>query len=153
MGKGKLHCSPFHVETANYKYAIEHENDDCQGGVFLIQCQYLSNSTKRCDLWNSGRSKSCAQFGCKYLTLHEHLQASSCLKCAYCFESKCFHPKKPRDIEMQLSEATYCCYFLKEKTDTKLFQRIRRYCARLFYTEQLDLCENGITAIGNKSND
>lgn len=150
MAQGKLHSSPFHIETSNYKYAIEHESDEYKRGTFLINCQYLVPSTNHCTLWNSGRSKSCAQFGCNYLTQHEHLKPLSCIPCAYCFENRCFSPKRPQDFPIQLSEASYCCYFLKEKTDTELFQRIRKYCKRLYYTEQLIACQNEISAIKNE---
>ncbi len=114
--QGKMHGSPFHVETKQYKYAIENENEDYQPKRIEVDCEFYSHGGYKCLKWNSG-SQNCKYFKCRYyLKKHPRKENSptryiSCMSCKYNSGKKCIHPKKPSSIKLASDEANYCCFF------------------------------------------
>ena len=97
MGRqGKMHSSPFHVETNQYKYAVENEVPSIKKKI-AYDCPNYIVSSGFCRLWNSGGDGLCKEFKCKYY--RKSLQCQQiCNDCAYSFKGKCEHPKKPKEF-------------------------------------------------------
>ena len=134
--QGKMHSSPFHVETPMYKYAIEHENDNCQPAQEVINCDQLY-ATHNCRLWNSGLSK-CYAFKCLYHQKNLRRSKATCSMCAYYYDKKCLHEKKPMRESLHTNTATYCGFYLCKENDKSQYYQVARHTRRLYLTAQLD---------------
>lgn len=134
--QGKMHSSPFHVESPMYKYAIEHENDNCQPTQEAIKCDHLY-SAHNCRLWNSGLSK-CYAFKCRYHQKNLRRSKATCAMCAHYYDKKCLHEKKPMHEALHTNTATYCGFYFCEADDKSKYYQIARYERRKYLTEQLD---------------
>lgn len=141
--QGKMHSSPFHVETPMYKYAIEHENDNFQPAHEAIKCDQLY-SGHNCRLWNSGLSK-CAAFKCLYHQKGLQRANANCSLCAHYYDKKCLHEKKPICEDLDKGAAAYCCFYICEVDNKSKYYQIARYERRMYLTEQLDEQKNLIT--------
>lgn len=117
--QGKMHSSPFHVESPRYKYAIEHEVTPIKEQP--IKCPYLNAPANVCLLWNSGL-KRCFPYKCKYNK--KDGKPSCCTSCAYCIEDTCFHAKKQKHENNPMA-ATYCAYYLSKETDFDQYKAIQ----------------------------
>lgn len=134
--QGKMHSSPFHVESSMYKYAIEHENDDCQPVQEIVKCDYRYAS-HNCRLWNSGHSK-CYAYKCLYHQKNLRRNKATCAMCAHYFDRKCLHEKKPMHEDLHTNIATYCGFYICEADDKSKYYQITRYERRIYLTEKLD---------------
>ena len=134
--QGKMHSSPFHVESSMYKYAIEHENDDCQPVQEVVKCDYRY-AAHNCRLWNSGCSK-CYAFKCLYHQKNLRRSKATCAMCAYYFDRKCLHEKKPMHEDLHTNTATYCGFYICEADNKSKYYQIARYERRIYLTAKLD---------------
>lgn len=134
MGRqGKMHSSPFHVESARYKYAVEHELENYAIQSIPVKCVHRSRESGHCNLWNIKYS-SCTPHRCKYY--NSALQRTSiCSDCAYFYDKKCFHPKRPIRSGVDIDEARYCGYFHGIENGSGFFRAIRNSCKRISLTE------------------
>ena len=138
MAQGKMHSSAFHVESAQYKYAVEHETDDCIPKSQLVNCKYFNSSTKMCSLWNSGKQR-CSSHNC--LKFNPSLRRqTSCEDCAFYYGQKCFCKKKPPKVQLSTKDAEYCCFYFGEDNNIRKYRYIRQCCERVFYTQIADEC-------------
>ena len=141
--KGKMTSSPFHVETPMYKYAIEHENGNYKVQENAVTCDqlYLGHN---CRLWNSGHSK-CYAFKCLYHQKNLRRSKANCGMCAYYYDKKCLHEKKPMRESLHTNSATYCGFYLCEKDNKKKYYQVACYERRIYLTEKLDELKQLIT--------
>lgn len=138
--QGKLHSSPFHIESLQYKYAIEHENDGYAIPQRIIQCRYRIKSTNACTLWNSGY-KYCLAHKCKVVNDHAH--GKPCKECAFFF-SDCKHPNKPLREKAKDNSARYCAFFL-DTDDRPRFVHVRRHIIQTECTAEIKVLKQKIT--------
>ena len=139
--QGKLHSSPFHVESAQYKYAVEHESD-YNITYDSIKCDELHARTQYCLLWNSGFIR-CSYYKCKYFNV-KNQTCSNCSECAFFYMKRCFHPKCPVKNSLRKNEAPYCCYYLSANKDRKKYLAISNYCQRIYLTKLIEEYEKKI---------
>ena len=140
MAQGKLHGSPFHVESRQYTYAIEHETVDCYEKESPNACPYFEKNSKRCRLWNSGM-QHCIIKSCRFIN-DEQRAGKTCDSCAYCFQNECFMPLK-RNMPPFSQEVAQYCSFCCGKGHAS-FSTIRRYCERITLTRIADACHKKI---------
>ena len=134
MGRqGKMHGSPFHVESPQYRYAIEHEYTIQSTPV---KCDNLSERSGHCNLWNIEYT-SCTSHRCKYYRV-DLQRTNTCLDCAYSYEKKCFHPKHPIKNRFDVNAAHYCSYFYGLETGEEYFYVIRNFCKRIALTKLVE---------------
>ena len=131
--QGKMHGSPFHVENQFYKYAVEHD------GVDNIKsehpnCEYWTPGSSVCKKWNVANGKLCKHFVCRFYKT-ETRRKNICAQCAFCYNLKCKHPKRPPK-EPETNDASFCYYFLGKKDDEKKFNYIRTCLERIALTEE-----------------
>jgi len=131
--QGKMHSSPFHVETSSYKYAIEHENDGYLVTQAPVKCPHLLRSTNACSLWNSGYEK-CMAFKCPYIGGTEQ-RNTSCQKCAFFYQKKCCNPMRPFRSHPDTKDASFCCFFVGEENEEQ-YLKIKKYILRIMYTAE-----------------
>ena len=105
--QGRMHGSPFHVETSRYKYAVEHEVEPYPFSKQRPNCTYYINTNHSCSLWNSGFSQ-CNSHKCPYLRdgLRRH---GTCLECAFFYNEVCYNNHKPTKTTVSEAEAAFCC--------------------------------------------
>lgn len=138
MARGKMSGSPFHVESLRYKYAIEHENDDCDFKSKPVDCPHLFKKSKQCLLWNSGY-RYCSHFKCRCIAAIPQ-RKSTCNSCAYFYSDNCFCPQKPPKIKVNCSDASFCCFYISEYEDQSKYHFLQRCCKRIFYTHKVNDC-------------
>lgn len=134
--QGKMHSSPFHVESPMYKYAVEHENDAYQLQEEVTKCDHLY-CAQNCRLWNSGHAK-CYAFKCLYHQKNLRRSKATCAMCAHYFDKKCLHEKKPMRESLHTNTATYCGFYLCEADNKSKYYQTARQERRLYLTAQLD---------------
>ncbi len=118
--QGKLHSSPFHVESSRYIFAVEKENSGYEPKNEDTTCEYRHGSV--CRLWNSGY-KTCASFKCRYH--RESLRRSfTCDDCGFIYNSKCRHSKTINKKKIPKATGSYCCFFVGKEATT--YETIRR---------------------------
>lgn len=135
--QGKMHSSPFHIETASYKYAIEHESDDCVSRSSAIDCKHIV-SNHNCNLWNSGFTK-CMSFKCRHYQKIMQRVDARCSLCAFYFEKNCHHPHKPLKDKAKGDAALYCCFYICETEKSTKYHRIASDEHRHYLKVQLDI--------------
>lgn len=139
--QGKMHSSPFHVENQFYKYAVEHD------GVDNIKsdnpkCEYWTPGSGVCKKWNVANGKLCKHFVCRFYKT-ETRRKNVCAQCAFCYNLKCKHPKRPPK-EPETNDASFCYYFLGKKDDEKKFVYIRTCLERIALTEEKKRLRSGV---------
>ena len=132
--QGKLHSSPFHVETIQYKYAIEHENDGYVIPTSKVECNHKTGK-QICRLWNSG-FKMCTAHKCHYNQLSMRRTGESCCTCAY-YWKKCVHPQCASREKIDATAAEYCCYLLTEADNQDKYHYIKNSIVRMDLTRLL----------------
>ena len=143
--QGKLHSSPFHIETASYMYAIEHENDGYAIKREATECAYVDKSKTRCSLWNSGFGK-CFAFKCPYKQSELQRSNAKCGVCAFFYNGKCKQPLNPQPNTEHKDEARYCKYFLSEQEQKERYWAVRKSFYQIMLTRELDGYERRIKA-------
>ena len=147
MGRqGKLHSSPFHVESPTYKYAVEHEIDARTISYDLPECAWRDKTKTRCKKWNTGFAK-CENHRCPLINMERH-RVAQCYECAYCYEEICYHQNVPEKQEFSPSEAEYCCYYLDRCQDPQKYTYIQRQCERFRLSLLSQECRKRIVSKG-----
>ena len=142
MGRqGKMHGSPFHVETQFYKYAVEHDGIDNIKSE-NPKCEYWTPGSGVCKKWNVANGKLCKHFVCHFYKT-EMRRKNICAQCAFCYNLKCKHPKCPTD-EPVSDDASFCYYFIGKRDDEKKFVYIRSCLERIALTEEKLYIERSI---------
>lgn len=140
--QGKLHSSPFHVESPRYILAVEKENADYQLKQEIPDCSHYDLSRKLCRLWNSG-NKLCAPYKCRYN--NETAQRSaSCEDCAFYYEQYCYHVKGPKKDKVALSSARHCCFYVDEEGDKEKYWSIQNGLRSRSVQQQYDNLKSSI---------
>lgn len=139
--QGKLHSSPFHIESRQYKYAIEHEVEPFPVRPTYADCPYLDRN-RLCSLWNSG-NLTCNGHKCAFAK-NGLRRSCSCEKCAFFFMGSCFEAHKPLRDTVVGSEAEYCTYFIGEEDDPKRYRKIQFLCKRYYFTSLVKSIERQI---------
>lgn len=134
---GKLSGSPFHVENMFYKYAIEHESEDCKFPVQKPNCQFHVLKGNVCGLCNSGY-QTCTPHKCKYYQVSLRRKAT-CSQCAYHFHGRCAHGKCRKTENIQTAE--YCCYF---NGDPLLTRKVQKQLSIVSLQKQIEKAELAI---------
>ena len=145
--QGKYNSSPFHVETAQYKYAIEHEVDSRLVQQSIVSCDSLDKSKTRCTRWNSGYSK-CENHRCLYYN-EAKWRLATCEECAFFYETVCFHRNKPGKQVVDYEDARICCFFFPPEKDQRQHALIRSCCVRYSLTQDILGCERRIASKNN----
>lgn len=140
--QGKMHSSPFHVESSQYKYAIEHENEGYSVCSERVECDSLNGKTKYCKLWNIG-CISCISWKCAYYNASLRRNAS-CNECAFYYSKKCFHPKRPLNCKMNIKDGQYCCFYYEIGKNKNRYFFIKNCCERIMLTKLVKDCKNKI---------
>ena len=134
--QGKMHSSPFHVESRQYKYAIEHEVDTrLLKEEILPTCSFLDKTTLRCSKWNSGYSK-CQGHHCAVVE-KKFGRNATCDSCGFFFDSVCYRQLKPLNKESTSQDAGFCCYYLSVEQNEKQFRYVRNSCYQ--YSLSMDI--------------
>lgn len=140
--QGKMHSSPFHVESAQYKYAIEHENEGYPIRSEIIDCDALNIKTKHCTLWNTGHRR-CVSYKCIYFNTNLR-RATDCTTCAFYFEKRCFHPNCPSSNHVDKGVAQYCCFYYGIGKNRNGYFHIKNGCERITLTRLVKDCKRKI---------
>jgi len=123
--QGRMHGSPFHVESEFYKYAVEHENEGLPIQHESVKCGYRNKFL--CELWNSSFG-SCQSHRCLYIK-RKSLPPKNCVECAF-YNNGCCHGKAPAKKE-KTRVATYCCFYVSEADNPEKYARIRAIIRRI----------------------
>ena len=140
--QGKLHSSPFHVETVQYMYAIEHENESEYVPSSEPVCAFHNRVKRRCEKWNSGYPQ-CESHRCRYLNSSTRRHAV-CSDCAFCYCDKCFHQKAPVNLSPEPEEGSFCYFFCSEHKQPNKFRYVRKNCERLVISQKMKACRTAI---------
>lgn len=132
--QGKMHSSPFHIESQQYMYAVEHEVEPQHNTKVIPDCEYIDSTKSMCRKWNSGTQK-CESYKCPFI--HEDLRRqASCKACAYHYKGLCYRPDNAKQQADGL-EATHCFFFYPKDKNPERYNYIKNYCARFYYTQQV----------------
>ena len=85
--QGKMHSSPFHIESQQYMYAVEHEVEPQHNTKVIPDCEYVDSTKNMCRKWNSGTQK-CESYKCMFMNKELRRQAT-CKVCAYHYKGLC----------------------------------------------------------------
>lgn len=140
--KGKMSHSPFHIESAQYKYAVENENNDITLKPKKIDCEYHSHTGHRCTKWNSG-TQDCKAFKCLYHRKQKR-ENITCADCGFYMGNKCFYPSCPNGATISLTEASECGLFLGKKENASRYAQAQRLCLRVYLTEKIGISRRRI---------
>lgn len=136
-GKGRMSGSPFHIENAQYIYAIEHENEiNNRGNSEIIQCEYRRGMLSNCSLWNSpagGLScsgKKCPIFNSQVKATDECSERFSVFM-SNCTTHKCEHTCNNCPQIQQEKCRTYAEYLITQ-TCSECKSNLSGHCGRKF---------------------
>lgn len=139
--QGKMHSSPFHIESQQYMYAVEHEVEPQHNTKVIPDCEYVDSTKNMCRKWNSGTQK-CESYKCMFMNKELRRQAT-CKVCAYHYKGLCYRPDNAKQQEDGL-EATHCFFFYPKDKNPERYSYIKNYCARFYYTQQVKSHEKQI---------
>ena len=139
--QGRMHSSPFHVESPQYKYAIEHENKGYPTYSETVSCDQLHLKTKCCRLWNAKQcGRRCLHYKCAYHDTTIQRDAA-CVGCAFFYNKRCFHFKCPFTTKVDVNSGRYCSFYLSAEEDRQKYQFIQICCERIMLTRLVKECK------------